>query len=67
MSNVEIRTHDNGPLLVTGEIVLTFGVGGHFPIENTTIALSLGPFEHHAVVRRFGLPGGLRSHCRANG
>jgi CDGSH-type Zn-finger protein len=67
MSNVEIRTYDNGPLLVTGEIVLTDGAGGHFSVENSTIALcrcghsNNKPFCDGSHSRE-----GFESQCRAD-
>ena len=39
MSNTEIRTLDNGPLLVTGTVTLSDADGGAFATEQETIAL----------------------------
>lgn len=39
MSTAQIRTLDNGPLLVTGSITLSDADGGAFVTEQETIAL----------------------------
>jgi len=39
MSTIEIRTRDNGPLLVTGSVTLSDADGGVFATEQETIAL----------------------------
>jgi len=39
MSNVEIKTLDKGPLLVTGTVTLTDADGGVYATEQETIAL----------------------------
>jgi len=39
MSNIAIKTLDNGPLLVTGTIALIDATGGVFATEQDTIAL----------------------------
>jgi len=39
VTEVEIRTYDNGPLLVTGEVTLTDAEGGRYATEQKSIAL----------------------------